>query len=440
MSLVIFFTGIPLFTIHATSIDERVVQLRHGMLNREPNITITYENATEDIAKEIFIKAIENTDSPVEGDYLAYHTYWAWYYPDISINQDKITYSVNYTDSVEQENEISNAVKKILSELNIEHKSDYEKVCAINDWIVNTIEFENVSVNNLGSAYTAFINKKTPCRGYALAFYRLCKEVNVPVRVVYREDKKHEWNLVMLNNKWYHVDTQGSNYKENKRLMFLLGSNNIPHKLSDDFADLDISIDDYNPDEINNNDENATHMVIKSTKFTNIENTSNGIQLTWKKVKNMYYVIYKKLNTGKYEKTITTKKTKWTDKDVKNGKKYTYKIYVMNGDGERSTGVTKTTIYAKSTKITYIKNSYPRKITIKWKQVNNTGYQIRYCRNKNFKNYKIKTIKNKKIISKKLTNLKKNKKYYIQIRTYKTVSGKKYYSNWSSTKNVKIKK
>ena len=33
-------------------------------------------------------------------------------------------------------------------------------------------------------------------------------------------------------------------------------------------------------------------------------------------------------------------------------------------------------------------------------------------------------------------NLKAKKKYYIRVRTYKTVSGKKYYSTWSKTKTV----
>ena len=34
----------------------------------------------------------------------------------------------------------------------------------------------------------------------------------------------------------------------------------------------------------------------------------------------------------------------------------------------------------------------------------------------------------------------KNQRYYIRIRTYKTVSGKKYYSAWSAVKSVKVTK
>ena len=38
---------------------------------------------------------------------------------------------------------------------------------------------------------------------------------------------------------------------------------------------------------------------------------------------------------------------------------------------------------------------------------------------------------------KKVTKLKSKKTYYVQVRTYKTVGGKRYYSSWSTRKYVK---
>ena len=52
---------------------------------------------------------------------------------------------------------------------------------------------------------------------------------------------------------------------------------------------------------------------------------------------------------------------------------------------------------------------------------------------------KTKTVKGYKYTSKKITKLSAKKKYYVQVRTYKTVSGKTYYSSWSSVKSVKTK-
>lgn len=69
-----------------------------------------------------------------------------------------------------------------------------------------------------------------------------------------------------------------------------------------------------------------------------------------------------------------------------------------------------------------------------------SGYEIQYSINSKFKkgNKKV-NIKKNKTTSKTVKNLKAKKKYYVRIRTYKTVNGKKYYSGWSKILNVKTK-
>ena len=64
-----------------------------------------------------------------------------------------------------------------------------------------------------------------------------------------------------------------------------------------------------------------------------------------------------------------------------------------------------------------------------------TGYQVKIATNSSFtKNVKIVTKKGYSNISKDVTGLKANKKYYVRVRTYKTVNGSKYYSPWSAYK------
>lgn len=67
-----------------------------------------------------------------------------------------------------------------------------------------------------------------------------------------------------------------------------------------------------------------------------------------------------------------------------------------------------------------------------------TGYQIRY-RIKGTSEWNIVTISKNTSTSKKISSLKSKKTYQVQVRTYKTVSGKKYFSGWSATKSVKTK-
>ena len=69
-----------------------------------------------------------------------------------------------------------------------------------------------------------------------------------------------------------------------------------------------------------------------------------------------------------------------------------------------------------------------------------SGYQIYVARNSKFtKGKKLKTIKGYKNTSGKITKLSGKKVYYVKVRSYKTVSGKKYYGDWSSVKKVRVK-
>ena len=64
-----------------------------------------------------------------------------------------------------------------------------------------------------------------------------------------------------------------------------------------------------------------------------------------------------------------------------------------------------------------------------------TGYQIQLATDRKFThNKKTVNVKGYRKVSKKVKILKGKKKYYIRIRTYMTVGGKKYYSDWSKVR------
>lgn len=81
-------------------------------------------------------------------------------------------------------------------------------------------------------------------------------------------------------------------------------------------------------------------------------------------------------------------------------------------------------------------------LTVTWnkKTAQTTGYQIQYSTYKNFKKgNKTVTITSNKTVKKTIKSLKAKKKYYVRIRTYKTVGKTKYYSSWSAAKSIKTK-
>ncbi len=68
------------------------------------------------------------------------------------------------------------------------------------------------------------------------------------------------------------------------------------------------------------------------------------------------------------------------------------------------------------------------------------GFQIRYSTDKSFKTgVKTKTLTNGDATSATLKGLKSGKTYYVQIRAYDKVNGKKSYCSWSKKKSVKVK-
>jgi hypothetical protein len=120
------------------------------------------------------------------------------------------------------------------------------------------------------------------------------------------------------------------------------------------------------------------------------------------------------------------------------------KITITAGDDSYQTTEKTITVTVNPTdsSISSIKNVKGLKISVKWKKNTSvTGYQIQYSTDKKFKTgIKEVTVEKKNTASTTISKLKKNKTYYVRIRTYKTVSKVNYYSNWSKSQEVKISK
>lgn len=93
----------------------------------------------------------------------------------------------------------------------------------------------------------------------------------------------------------------------------------------------------------------------------------------------------------------------------------------------------------KKAKIKKVKG-YKKALEVRYAKVSGASrYQIQVATDKKFKKNK-KTVTAKKSKTKvKISKLKKKKKYYVRVRAYKSVSGKKVYGAWSKVKTVKTK-
>lgn len=207
---------------YTTDMDEAASDLRTGMVQRQEAITVYFAAdgtvALQDIFDGIFEKALEHTGVANEGDYLR----WVWkscqgsagYTYSDGVYYYDITYNMTYYTTASQEAVVTERVELLLDELNLDGKRDYEKLCAVYDWMCDNIVYDYDNLNDESyvlkfSAYAALVNKTAVCQGYAVLLYRLMLELGIDCRVIAGTGNggDHAWNIVELDGLYYNLDS-----------------------------------------------------------------------------------------------------------------------------------------------------------------------------------------------------------------------------------------
>ena len=177
---------------------------------------------------------------------------------------------------------------------------------------------------------------------------------------------------------------------------------------------------------------------------------NNFVTLTWDKqtAANGYEVFKYDASSKKYVlyKNITNPNTNTCKvTGLASNKKYDFKVRAYQIDDSEKTYAPFGAVVSQYTsiskpKLNSAKSTSKKKIKASWSKVGGaSGYQVMWSTYNNFsKNYKTKSVK-AKYLSKTVTTAQSKKTYYVRVRAYKTISGKKVYSQWSSTKKVKTK-
>lgn len=203
------------------SIEEAGESMREQLKAKTNPVVIKYAAKKYDksLFGEIYGIAVEHTGEPDEGAYIQYNNLgysgkvsWGvsggYYYMTFS-------YEMIYVTTAEQEAEVDAAIEAVLAELDIEEESQYEKICAIYDYICENVEYDYENLYDEDyllkySTYAALINKTSVCQGYATLFYRLALECDIDNMVITGYSTKtgegHAWNIVLLGDEYYNID------------------------------------------------------------------------------------------------------------------------------------------------------------------------------------------------------------------------------------------
>lgn len=154
----------------------------------------------------------------------------------------------------DRQKQVLDAASKVIDEVITDGMSDYEKECAIYEWIVKNVPFDNGMTTlidpsltqqgsdgkpadsetsvakegdgqtadnstvvtetsdtgsgdaDAGTPYGALIKHRAVCAGYATTFRMFMQMLDIECMVVHSTDLVHSWDLVKIDDHWYHVD------------------------------------------------------------------------------------------------------------------------------------------------------------------------------------------------------------------------------------------
>ncbi len=226
-------------TTKYVSVEEAVETVRQQLKAHNESIKIhvfqtEYDSETT-LTADIVEQAIAHTGVENEGDYLRW-SYKNWSAVKSATQTDDgwnvdITIRFTFRNTTEQEEELDTQLASIMNELNLDGKSDYQKIKAIYDYICSTVIYA-YKTNEAGTAYDvssggrvvdssdlsytayrAVIEKTAVCLGYASLMYRMMLQSGIDCRIITGSGNAsgsgnyHAWNIVKLDNKWYNVDS-----------------------------------------------------------------------------------------------------------------------------------------------------------------------------------------------------------------------------------------
>ena len=223
--------------------------VRECMLARTTDFSVIYLNPApapilstdtfNDFMQNIF--SVDDPASSSDFDYLKLSWTSAQLEVENNNNGTVFKFSFSYLTTADEEKYIDQKAHDILASLKLEGLSDYDKVKAVNDYLINAVAYDSSLAHK--SAYDAICSGTTICRGYGLLTYKMLDTLSVPVRIITgtADGKPHAWNLVKLGDEWYNLDVTWDDITGSDRFFLKNNKDFILHKSDDLFQSSDFA-------------------------------------------------------------------------------------------------------------------------------------------------------------------------------------------------------
>ncbi|GLC90191.1 transglutaminase domain-containing protein [Lysinibacillus piscis] len=171
-----------------------------------PTFEIQYKGNTqriEQIVEEAYNNAIQRDD------YVYGHMKKHAIRYEYGRNTATILGEQSYLMTPEQAAYVDKNVQAVVDIIKQKSSTAIEKVRAVNDYIVSNTVYTEQTKSSPHSAYTVLAEHSGVCQGYALLAHAMLTKLGIETQYVvgYVGQEGHAWNLVKLDEAWYHLDT-----------------------------------------------------------------------------------------------------------------------------------------------------------------------------------------------------------------------------------------
>ncbi|MBQ8642051.1 MAG: S-layer homology domain-containing protein [Clostridia bacterium] len=95
-------------------------------------------------------------------------------------------------------------ISYIVNEVEAYRLTEPEIALYVHDYLISSYEYD--SSESIYDVYGFLKERKGVCQAYSLCYMAIMRELGIPCYMVVSEEMNHSWNLVNIDNQWYHVD------------------------------------------------------------------------------------------------------------------------------------------------------------------------------------------------------------------------------------------
>lgn len=178
-------------------------QIENAIMRFAPMVTLNSGTTFDDVRRTIRV-------------YMRKHPEIFWFSHQYLYDDKTGTLKFKYNFTKEKadffKGEIENVVKDDFQIDYVKSLSEIERLVYVYKWIANRTTYNEYSSFNQ-TIYSVLVNRNSVCTGYAKTAQYLLNLVGIGSELVFgkfhsdkSEHGRHGWNIVKINNKWYHID------------------------------------------------------------------------------------------------------------------------------------------------------------------------------------------------------------------------------------------